>query len=130
MTTTTPVTPSRGATALDLLATLAPPPAVRDDTDIMTPAPRRAQWCDRCGTPRNLGSRECPGCRLLAAARGRLRAHLARHGMPAGGAVELARLADVPLRVVGEFMSAPAPTGARRPGGRRAPDHGISRTAR
>ena len=129
MTTTTPVTTSRGATALDLLATLAPSPAVRDDEHIMTPPPRRAQWCDRCGTPRNLGRRECPGCRLLTAARGRLRAHLARHGMPAGGAVELARLADVPLRVVGEFMSAPEPAGTRRPG-RRASDHGISRTAR
>jgi hypothetical protein len=115
MTTTTPVTPPRGATALDLLATLAPTSPVRDDADIMTPAPRRAQWCDRCGTPRNLGSRECPGCRLLVAARDRLRAHLARHGMPAGGAIELARLADVPLRVVGELMASSGPAGTRRP---------------
>lgn len=44
--------------------------------------------------------------------------HLARHGMPAGGAVELARLADVPLRAVGRMMAIPH--------GR----HGISRTAR
>lgn len=43
--------------------------------------------------------------------------HLARHGMPAGGAVELARLADVPLRAVGQMMAS-----RRR--------QGISRTAR
>lgn len=43
--------------------------------------------------------------------------HLARHGMPAGGAMELARLADVPLSAVGQMMA------SRRP-------HGISRTAR
>jgi hypothetical protein len=113
------VTP-RGATALDLLATLAPPSPTRDDLDIM-PRPRLAQWCDRCGTPRNLGRRDCPGCRLLESARERLRTHLARHGVPPGGAVALARAADVPLRVVGELMSAPEPAGARQ---------GISRTAR
>lgn len=43
--------------------------------------------------------------------------HLARHGMPAGGAIELARLAEVPLRAVGRMMA------SRR-------DHGISPTAR
>ncbi len=110
---------TRAATALDLLATLAPPVAERDDDDIMPP-PRIAHWCDRCGAPRNLGRRDCPGCRLLDAARERLSAHLARHGMPAGGPIELARAADVPLRVVGELMAAPS----RR--GRQA----ISRTAR
>ncbi len=98
------MTPSRGATALDLLSTLAPPPPVEDARDIMPPR-RTAQWCDRCGTPRNLGRRDCPGCRLLDAARERLRAHLARHGVPDGGAVALARAADVPLRVVGELMA-------------------------
>lgn len=110
----------RGATALDLLATLAPPEPDRHDTDIMPP-PRRAHWCDRCGAPRNLGRRDCPGCRLLDGARERVRAHLARHGMPDGGALELARLADVPLRVVGELMTAPRPPRTRQ---------GISRTAR
>lgn len=44
--------------------------------------------------------------------------HLARHGMPAGGAVELARLAEVPLRAVGRMMA-----DARGP-------QGISPTAR
>lgn len=107
----------RGATALDLLATLAPPEPERDH-DIMPPR-RMAQWCDRCGAPRNLGRRDCPGCRLLDAARERLSAHLARHGVPPGGVIELARAADVPLRVVGELMVPPAP-------GRQ----GISRTAR
>ena len=97
------MTPSRGSTALDLLATLAPPPQ-RGGADIMTPA-RVAHWCDRCGAPRNLGRRDCPGCRLLEAARERVRGHLARHGMPSGGAIELARAADVPLRVVGELMT-------------------------
>jgi hypothetical protein len=118
VTTTTPVT-TRGATALDLLATLAPAPPPPDAPDIM-PGPRLAQWCERCGAPRNLGRRDCPGCRLLESARERLSAHLARHGMPAGGAVALAREADVPLRVVGELLF------AERPGRR----HGISRTAR
>jgi hypothetical protein len=67
--------------------------------------PRAARWCDRCGAPRNLGTRECPGCRLIGSARERLAAHIARHGVPAGGPLELARLADVPLRVVGELMA-------------------------
>ncbi len=31
--------------------------------------------------------------------------YLARHGMPPGGPVELARLADVPLRAVGAMMA-------------------------
>lgn len=112
----------RGATALDLLATLAPPEPDRDDVDIMPPR-RVAQWCDRCGAPRNLGRRDCPGCRLLDLARERLSAHLARHGVPSGGAIELARAADVPLRVVGELM-VPGPVSRAR---RR---QGISRTAR
>ena len=30
--------------------------------------------------------------------------YLARHGMPSGGPVELARLAEVPLRAVGQMM--------------------------
>jgi hypothetical protein len=119
VTTTTGVTP-RAATALDLLATLAPPAPERvADHDIMPP--RRAHWCEVCGTPRNLGRRDCPGCRLLDLARERLRAHLARHGMPPGGVTELARAADVPLRVVGEMMAARPAPGARQ---------GTSRTAR
>lgn len=104
MTTSTTVTPSRGTTALDLLATLAPPAREHDDLDGIMPRRRMAQWCDRCGTPRNLGRGDCPGCRLLRSAHERLRAHIARHGMPPGGAIELARDADVPLRVVGELM--------------------------
>lgn len=119
MTTTCGVTP-RSATALDLLATLAPPAPERARTDDIMP-PRRAHWCDTCGAPRNLGRRDCPGCRLLDRARERLRAHLVRHGMPPGGVVELARAADVPLRVVGELMAAPT-----APAGRQ----GTSRTAR
>lgn len=116
MTTTTPVTP-RGATALDLLATLAPPPPAAADPDIM-PRPRLARWCDRCGTPRDLGRRDCPGCRLLESARERLRAHLARHGVSPGGPVALARAADVPLRVVGELMATSGPgRSGRRPSG-------------
>ena len=115
---------SRGATALDLLSTLAGPPVDHDDGRSIT-APRRAvaHWCERCGAPRNLGRRDCPGCRLLAESRERIVTYLARHGMPEGGAIELARRADVPLRAVGDMMSAPA---ARRP----APRQGISRTAR
>ena len=35
--------------------------------------------------------------------------HLARHGMPAGGPVELARLAEVPLRAVGAMMAESGP---------------------
>lgn len=112
----------RGATAFDLLATLAPPEPRRAAEDIMPPR-RMAHWCDRCGAPRNLGRRDCPGCRLLDQARERLSAHLARYGVPSGGAIELARAADVPLRVVGELMT--AGTGA---GGPRR--QGISRTAR
>lgn len=105
MTTTSPVT-RRAASALDLLATLAPPPPPAGvDEDIMPPL-GAARWCDRCGAPRNLGRHDCPGCRLLDAARERLRGHLARHGVPPGGALELARAADVPLRVVGELMAA------------------------
>lgn len=107
---------TRTATARDLLATLAPPPPERDDRDIMTPA-RAVHWCERCGAPRNLGRRDCPGCRLLESARERVRGHLARHGMPAGGPIELARAADVPLRVVGELMAArDAPARRRRQG--------------
>lgn len=109
----------RAASALDLLATLAPPPPPpAGDEGIMPPA-SLARWCDRCGTPRNLGRRDCPGCRLLDAARERLHGHIARHGVPAGGAIELARAADVPLRVVGELMA----TRERR-------DQGTSITAR
>lgn len=121
MTTSTSVTTTRHATARDLLATLAPPSPIRDAADMMPPA-RAARWCERCGAPRNLGRRDCPGCRLLEAARERLRAYLARHGMPPGGATGLAREADVPLRVVGELMVARDD--------RRRDRQGISRTAR
>lgn len=74
-------------------------------------APRRpaVRWCGRCGAPRNLGRHDCPGCRLLDESRERIANYLARHGMPEGGALELARRADVPLRAVGELM-----TGRRR----------------
>ncbi len=72
------------------------------------PPPRfaAALWCDRCGAPRNLGTAACPGCRLLAESRERIVTYLARHGMPSGGALELARLAEVPLRAVGDLMAA------------------------
>lgn len=110
----------RVATALDLLAALAPATAAPADHDMMPAAPV-ARWCERCGAPRNLGRSDCPGCRLLERARERLRAHLARHGVPPGGPMELARLADVPLRVVGELMA--------RPGGAPA-DQAMVRTAR
>jgi hypothetical protein len=103
------VSPARGATALDLLSTLVPPRDERARRAGPAPImPRRAvaHWCDRCGAPRNLGTRECPGCRLIAAARERLAAYVAREGVPPGGPVELARLADVPLRIVGELMAA------------------------
>lgn len=109
---------SRSATARDLLSSLIPSSAEQDDA---RPAPplkiSAARWCDRCGAPRNLGRHDCPGCRLLDEHRERIVTHLARHGMPAGGAVELARLADVPLRAVGRMMA------TRR-------DQGISPTAR
>ena len=74
-------------------------------------APRRpaVRWCGRCGAPRNLGRHDCPGCRLLDESRERIANYLARHGMPDGGALELAERADVPLRAVGELM-----TGRRR----------------
>jgi hypothetical protein len=99
MTTTRTVTPP---TALDLLSGLAPrPPRVRP----REARPRVAAWCERCGAPRNLGRRDCPGCALLDESRARIVTHLARHGMPAGGPVELARLADVPLRAVGAMMA-------------------------
>ncbi len=90
---------------------LAPPApdAEAEDRRVGPPiiAPRRAavRWCDRCGAPRNLGRRDCPGCRLLDESRERIANYLARHGMPEGGAVELARRADVPLRAVGELMT-------------------------
>ncbi len=108
----------RGATARDLLSSLAGSSYGQDD-EPDPPPPRfaSARWCERCGAPRNLGRSDCPGCRLLAESRERIVTYLARNGMPAGGAVELARLADVPLRAVGEMMA------ARR-------DQGISRTAR
>lgn len=77
-----------------------------------------ARWCERCGAPRNLGRSDCPGCRLLAESRERIVTYLARHGMPAGGALELARRADVSLRAVGEMMSSDRSA------------QGISRTAR
>ena len=91
--------------------------------------PRRhpiARWCGRCGAPRNLGRRDCPGCRLLDESRERIASYLARHGMPEGGAVELARNADVPLRAVGELMT-------RRNRARPRPPRGLqyySRTVR
>jgi hypothetical protein len=90
---------------------LAPPApaAVADELHQRRPiiAPRRpaVRWCGRCGAPRNLGRHECPGCRLLDESRERIANYLARHGMPEGGAVELARVADVPLRAVGELMT-------------------------
>ena len=72
----------------------------------MIPLARSAAcWCERCGAPRNLGTEDCPGCRLLAESRERIVTYLARYGMPAGGAVELARLAEVPLRAVGQMMA-------------------------
>jgi hypothetical protein len=98
MTTSRPVTPP---TALDLLSTLAPRPPLRRPAEAR---PRVATWCERCGAPRNLGRRDCPGCALLADSRERIVTYLARHGMPPGGPVELARLADVPLRAVGQMM--------------------------
>jgi hypothetical protein len=73
-----------------------------------------ARWCDHCGAPRNLGRRDCPGCRLLAESRERIMTYLARHGMPAGGAVELARRAEVPLRAVGRMMAPPRRQGTSR----------------
>jgi hypothetical protein len=92
-------------TALDVLATLAAIPAEGPRVAGPVPPARAARWCPRCGAPRNLGRSDCPGCVLLARARERVAAHLARHGMPPGGAVELARLADVPLRAVGAMMT-------------------------
>ncbi len=108
----------RGATALDLLSSLAD---TREQDDAPLPPLRRsaARWCEECGTPRNLGRADCPGCTLLADSRERLVGYLARHGMPEGGPVELARRAEVPLAAVGRLMA----TGPRR-------DQGISRTAR
>jgi hypothetical protein len=91
---------------------LAPPPA--PDAEVADHRPRRpiiaprrsaARWCGRCGAPRNLGRHDCPGCRLLDESRERIANYLARHGMPDGGAIELARRADVPLRAVGELMT-------------------------
>ncbi len=70
-----------------------------------------ARWCERCGAPRTLGRRDCPGCALLADSRERIGTYLARHGMPPGGPVALARLADVPLRAVGAMMAAGRPAG-------------------
>lgn len=113
------MSPSRGATALELLSSLVDPLTDQDDAE--APPPLRheaARWCERCGAPRNLGSRDCHGCRLLAEARERIVTYLARYGMPAGGAVELARLSRAPLRSVGELMAAPNAI------------QGISRTAR
>lgn len=117
MTTSVDVRLSRGATALDLLSSLAGPVA-QDDAPALPPLRHSAaRWCDACGAPRNLGRSDCPGCRLLEESRERLVGYLARHGMPAGGPVELARRAEVPLRAVGRLMA----------DGR---DQGISRTAR
>lgn len=116
----------RGATALDLLSTLAGPPVDADDRrSILSSRRPVAHWCERCGAPRNLGRRDCPGCRLLEESRERIVTYLARHGMPEGGAIELARRAEVPLRAVGDMM---APPPRRRPSTARA--QGISRTAR
>jgi len=118
MTTTSLVTPPRGATALDLLSSLAGPAA--SDDEAMASPPRIANWCERCGAPRNLGRRDCPGCALLADSRERIVTYLARHGMPSGGAVELARLAQVPLRAVGAMMAESGPRNR----------YGMERTAR
>lgn len=109
------MTPRRGATALDLLSSLAGPIAEQDD-GLPPIALRRsaARWCERCGAPRNLGRRDCPGCRLLAESRERIVTYLARHGMPEGGAVELARLAEVPLRAVGQMMASTGRQGTSR----------------
>jgi hypothetical protein len=109
MTTTRSVTPP---TALDLLTTLAPRlprrrPAAEE-------RPRVATWCERCGAPRNLGRRDCPGCALLADSRERIVTYLARHGMPPGGPVELARLAQVPLVAVGAMMAEASGRAGRR----------------
>lgn len=99
---------SKPATPLGLLGSLAPPPAAAPDPDIIAPRRIDARWCERCGAPRNLGRRDCPGCRLLDDSRARLATYLARNGMPSGGPVELARRAEVPLRAVGELMAPPA----------------------
>lgn len=92
-----------------MLAPPPPPPAPvrRREASRRILAPREpvARWCDRCGAPRNLGRHDCPGCRLLDESRERIANYLARHGMPEGGALELARKADVPLRAVGELMT-------------------------
>lgn len=96
-------------TARDLLSSLAgPPPAEEPPRPIVALGGRAVRWCARCGAPRNLGRRDCPGCALLEGSRERIATYLARHGMPAGGAVELARRADVPLRAVGDLMAAAA----------------------
>lgn len=117
MTTSGVVRLSRGATALDLLSALAGP-VEQDDARALPPLrPSAARWCEECGAPRNLGRSDCPGCRLLAEARERLVGYLARHGMPEGGPVELARRAEVPLRAVGRLMA-------------QGRDQGISLTAR
>jgi len=91
-------------TALDLLSSLAPRPPRPPRRRPAESRPRVATWCEACGAPRNLGRRDCPGCALLAESRERIVTYLARHGMPPGGPVELARLADVPLRAVGAMM--------------------------
>lgn len=119
MTTTSLVTPRRGATPLDLLSGLARPAA--DDQETMHSRPRAANWCERCGAPRNLGRRDCPGCALLADSREPIVTYLVRHGMPPGGAVELARLAEVPLRAVGAMMTEAGPRRGR---------YGMESTAR
>ena len=93
------------ASALRLLSALLPPPPPGGPGHIMDRREPRARWCPRCGAPRNLGRRDCPGCRLLADGRRRLTGYIARHGVPEGGPVELARRADVPLRVVGELIA-------------------------
>lgn len=106
-------------TARDLLSSLAgPPPAEEPPRTIVALGGRAVRWCPRCGAPRNLGRRDCPGCLLLEGSRERIVTYLARHGMPDGGAMELARRADVPLRAVGDMMAAgalaPSPARGRR----------------
>jgi hypothetical protein len=99
---------------LSLLAGLASPADPGDDDrDMMAPAWRTVRWCADCGAPLNLGCRDCPGCRLLDEQRTRLATYLARHGMPEGGPIALARLAEVPLRAVGELMVTPERRRAR-----------------
>lgn len=74
-----------------MLAPPAPDPEADDHRErppIIAPRRQVVRWCARCGAPRNLGRRDCPGCRLLDESRERIANYLARHGMPEGGALD------------------------------------------